>query len=47
MYRTKSDYEYFYIAFKSDAENQYNSAKEFLEETKKYLANRINYKSKF
>lgn len=41
MYRNKSDYEYFYIAAKSDAEEQYNNAKEFLEEVKKYIDKRI------
>lgn len=41
MYRNKSDYEYFYIAFKSDAEEQYNNAKEFLEVIKSYVEKRI------
>lgn len=40
-YRSRSDYQDFYVAYKSDAEEQYNNAKEFLEEVKKYIENRI------
>lgn len=40
--RNLSDYEDFYIAFRSDAEEQYNNAKEFLEAVKTYLEKRIN-----
>lgn len=39
--RNTSDYDDFYIALKFDAEEQYNNAKEFLEEVKKYIDKRI------
>ena len=44
--RSKSDYDEFFIFFKSDAEEQYNNAKEFLEAVKSYLDNRIKEENK-
>lgn len=39
--RNRSDYDGFFIAYKDDAEEQYNNAKEFLEATKSYIEKRI------
>lgn len=41
-YKNLNDYEDFYIDFRSDAEEQYNNTKEFLEAVKTYLEKRIN-----
>lgn len=44
--RNRSDYDGFFIAYKSDAEEQYNNAKEFLEQIKKYIEKRIDEENK-